>query len=94
MFWTDWGEDKVGIYKSEMDASHPTRLISDGIKWPNGITVDGSWIYWTEAYVDRIERADLNGGQRSVLIQNLPHPYAISVFKVNGQWLFRMIFEM
>ncbi|XP_055516540.1 sortilin-related receptor isoform X2 [Leucoraja erinacea] len=86
MFWTDWGEDKVGIYKSEMDASHPTRLISDGIKWPNGITVDGSWIYWTEAYVDRIERADLNGGQRSVLIQNLPHPYAISVFKDQIYW--------
>ncbi|XP_078282958.1 sortilin-related receptor isoform X2 [Rhinoraja longicauda] len=86
MFWTDWGKDAVGIYRSEMDASHATRLISDGIRWPNGITVDGSWIYWTEAYVDRIERADLNGGQRSVLIQNLPHPYAISVFKDQIYW--------
>ncbi|XP_069750812.1 sortilin-related receptor isoform X2 [Narcine bancroftii] len=86
MFWTDWGEHAVGIYRSEMDASHVTRIISDGIKWPNGITVDGSWIYWTEAYVDRIEKADLNGGQRSVLIQNLPHPYAISVFKDQIYW--------
>ncbi|XP_067826959.1 sortilin-related receptor isoform X2 [Heptranchias perlo] len=86
MFWTDWGGAAVGIYRSEMDASNVTRIITDGIKWPNGITVDSSWIYWTEAYVDRIERADFNGGQRSVLIQNLPHPYAISVFKNQIYW--------
>ncbi|XP_059812923.1 sortilin-related receptor [Hypanus sabinus] len=86
MFWTDWGENAVGIYRSEMDASQVTQIIFDGIKWPNGITVDGSWIYWTEAYTDRIERADLNGYQRSVLIQNLPHPYAISVFKDQIYW--------
>ncbi|XP_041030158.1 sortilin-related receptor [Carcharodon carcharias] len=86
MFWTDWGDDAVGIYRSEMDASNVVRIITDGIKWPNGITVDGSWIYWTEAYVDRIERADFNGGQRSVVIQNLPHPYAISVFKNQIYW--------
>uniref|UniRef100_UPI00398ED6D8 sortilin-related receptor isoform X2 n=1 Tax=Pristiophorus japonicus TaxID=55135 RepID=UPI00398ED6D8 len=86
MFWTDWGDEAVGIYRSEMDASNATRIITDGIKWPNGITVDSSWIYWTEAYVDRIERADFNGGHRSVLIQNLPHPYAISVFKNQIYW--------
>ncbi|XP_059494976.1 sortilin-related receptor isoform X1 [Stegostoma tigrinum] len=86
MFWTDWGDDAPGIYRSGMDASNVTRIITTGIKWPNGITVDGSWIYWTEAYVDRIERADFNGHQRSVVIQNLPHPYAISVFKNQIYW--------
>ncbi|XP_072342495.1 sortilin-related receptor [Scyliorhinus torazame] len=86
MFWTDWGDDAVGIYKSPMDASRVHRIVTDGVKWPNGITVDGYWIYWTEAYADRIERADFNGQQRSVVIQNLPHPYAIAVFKNQIYW--------
>ncbi|KAM4015463.1 sortilin-related receptor [Anomaloglossus baeobatrachus] len=85
MFWTDWGDERHGIYKSEMDGSGVTHLVSDGIKWPNGISVDENWIYWTEAYMDRIERIDFNGQQRQVVLDNLPHPYAIAVFKVTAE---------
>lgn len=82
MFWTDWGDSAAGIYRSAMDGSSVIRIVSDGVRWPNGITVDERWIYWTEAFGDRIERADFSGGQRTVLQQDLPHPYAIAVFKV------------
>ncbi|XP_075046529.1 sortilin-related receptor [Mixophyes fleayi] len=86
MFWTDWGDDRRGIYKSEMDGSAVTHLVADGIKWPNGISVDENWIYWTEAYMDRIERIDFNGQQRLVILDSLPHPYAIAVFKNQIYW--------
>ncbi|XP_072283121.1 sortilin-related receptor [Pyxicephalus adspersus] len=86
MFWTDWGDERHGIYKSEMDGSSVNHLVYEGIKWPNGISVDENWIYWTEAYMDRIEKIDFNGQQRTVILDNLPHPYAIAVFKNQIYW--------
>lgn len=70
------------MYRSWMDGSNVSRIVSDGVRWPNGITADEHWLYWTEAYGDRIERSDFSGGQRTVLMEGLPHPYAIAVFKV------------
>lgn len=82
MLWTDWGDLKPGIYQSSMDGSAVRCLVSEDVKWPNGISVDDQWVYWTDAYLDCIERISLSGQQRSVLLDNLPHPYAIAVFKV------------
>ncbi|KAM7399797.1 hypothetical protein PAMP_019041 [Pampus punctatissimus] len=86
MFWTDWGDRAAGVYQSYMDGTHVSCIVSDGVRWPNGITADDHWLYWTEAYSDRIERADFNGGQRSILMEGLPHPYAIAVFKNDLYW--------
>lgn len=83
MFWTDWGDLKPGIYRSNMDGSAVYRLVSEDVKWPNGISVDSQWIYWTDAYLDCIERITFSGQQRSVILDNLPHPYAIAVFKAS-----------
>jgi len=83
MFWTDWGDSRAGIYRSDMDGSSAGCIVSEGVRWPNGISVDDRWIYWTEAYMDRIERVDFNGLRRSVILDGLPHPYAIAVFKVS-----------
>ncbi|TSX58295.1 Sortilin-related receptor [Bagarius yarrelli] len=86
MFWTDWGDRAAGVYCSWMDGSNVSRIVSDGVRWPNGITADENWLYWTEAYGDRIERSDFTGGQRTVLMEGLPHPYAIAVFKNDLYW--------
>ncbi|KAF0030311.1 hypothetical protein F2P81_017042 [Scophthalmus maximus] len=86
MFWTDWGDRAAGVYRSYMDGTNVSCIVSEGVRWPNGITADDRWLYWTEAYSDRIERADFNGGQRSVLMDGLPHPYAIAVFKNDLYW--------
>ncbi|XP_048015876.1 sortilin-related receptor [Megalobrama amblycephala] len=86
MFWTDWGDRSAGIYRSWMDGSNISCIVSEGVRWPNGITADESWLYWTEAYGDRIERADFNGGHRTVVMEGLPHPYAIAVFKNDLYW--------
>ncbi|XP_046891253.1 sortilin-related receptor isoform X1 [Hypomesus transpacificus] len=86
MFWTDWGDHAAGVYRSFMDGSNVSCIVSEGVRWPNGITADERWLYWTEAYGDRIERADFSGGQRSVVMEGLPHPYAIAVFKNDLYW--------
>jgi len=86
MFWTDWGDLKPGIYRSNMDGSAVHRLVSEDVKWPNGISVDDQWIYWTDAYLDCIERITFDGQQRSIILDNLPHPYAIAVFKNEIYW--------
>ncbi|KAK7883186.1 hypothetical protein WMY93_029360 [Mugilogobius chulae] len=86
MFWTDWGDRAAGVYRSFMDGTNVSCIVSEGVRWPNGITADDNWLYWTEAYSDRIERADFNGAQRSVLMEGLPHPYAIAVFKNDLYW--------
>ncbi|XP_062275245.1 sortilin-related receptor [Scomber scombrus] len=86
MFWTDWGDRAAGVYRSYMDGTNVSCIVSEGVRWPNGITADDHWLYWTEAYSDRIERADFTGGQRSVLMEGLPHPYAIAVFKNDLYW--------
>lgn len=94
MFWTDWGDSRPGIYRSDMDGSSAGCIVSEGVRWPNGISVDDRWIYWTEAYMDRIERVDFNGLQRSVILDSLPHPYAIAVFKVSLQPLILYTFPL
>uniref|UniRef100_A0A671K1R9 Sortilin-related receptor n=1 Tax=Sinocyclocheilus anshuiensis TaxID=1608454 RepID=A0A671K1R9_9TELE len=86
MFWTDWGDRAAGIYRSWMDGSNIACIVSEAVRWPNGITADESWLYWTEAYGDRIERADFNGSRRTVIMEGLPHPYAIAVFKNDLYW--------
>ncbi|MEQ2255723.1 hypothetical protein ILYODFUR_016866 [Ilyodon furcidens] len=86
MFWTDWGDRAAGIYRGYMDGTNVSCIVSEGVRWPNGITADDQWLYWTEAFSDRIERADFTGGQRSVLMEGLPHPYAIAVFKNDLYW--------
>lgn len=83
MFWTDWGDRVAGVYRGYMDGTNVSCIASEGVRWPNGITADERWLYWTEAFSDRIERADFTGGRRSVLVEGLPHPYAIAVFKVS-----------
>ncbi|XP_023207184.1 sortilin-related receptor isoform X2 [Xiphophorus maculatus] len=86
MFWTDWGDRAAGVYRGYMDGSNVSCIVAEGVRWPNGITADDRWLYWTEAFSDRIERADFTGGQRSILMEGLPHPYAIAVFKNDLYW--------
>uniref|UniRef100_A0A3Q3AY67 Sortilin-related receptor n=1 Tax=Kryptolebias marmoratus TaxID=37003 RepID=A0A3Q3AY67_KRYMA len=86
MFWTDWGDRAAGVYRSYMDGTNVSCIVSEGVRWPNGITADEHWLYWTEAFSDRIERADFMGDQRSILVEGLPHPYAIAVFKNDLYW--------
>uniref|UniRef100_A0ABM0MCB5 Prolow-density lipoprotein receptor-related protein 1-like n=1 Tax=Saccoglossus kowalevskii TaxID=10224 RepID=A0ABM0MCB5_SACKO len=62
MYWTDWGA-KPYIGRAGMDGSDVTRLVTEKLGWPNGLTIDyGSQrIYWADAREDYIESINMNG---------------------------------
>ena len=96
MYWTDWGSSPH-IRSASMDGSNIRYVISTNIHWPNGIAIDDQTqkLYWTDAYLDRIEMAELDGSHRRVLLsENVPHPYAIGIYKVCQEIIFRIFLKM
>lgn len=72
MYWTDWGEEPR-IERAGMDGSSRKVIIDTDIYWPNGLTIDleEQKLYWADAKLSFIHRADLDGSSRSVFV--LPH---------------------
>ena len=89
LYWTDWSSSVPRIGKATMDCRNITYIVKgkENLVWPNGITIDHQMgrLYWTDAYLDQIVSSDLNGGERKVVVSGseIPHPYAIVVYKVN-----------
>lgn len=55
-----------------MDGSDRRVIVSDGIFWPNGLTIDysGGRIYWADAKHHVIESATYGGQDRKKVIKN------------------------
>lgn len=92
MYWTDWSRENPRIMKASMDGNKTTiKAIVTGtsnVFWPNGITIDHREmkIYWTDAHLDRISSANLDGSEIKWLVHGtslVPHPYAIGIYKVS-----------
>ena len=49
--------------------------------FPNGLCIDyeARRLYWVDAKLDKIETSDLNGKNRVTLIQQVPHPFGLTV---------------
>ena len=62
MFWSDWG-DTPKIERAGMDGSHRQTIISDTVRWPNGLTLDlvMERVYWIDAKLNLIGSSDLDG---------------------------------
>ncbi|XP_054718502.1 LOW QUALITY PROTEIN: low-density lipoprotein receptor-related protein 2-like [Uloborus diversus] len=89
LYWSDWGRETVGIYKSGMDGSNRTALVSTNIFWPNGIAVDHTTnrLFWTDARLHSIESITLDGSDRKTIIKDsVHHPYSLTVFEDNLYW--------
>jgi len=56
VFWTDWGETPF-IAKIGLDGSGQMNVITAGLFWPNGITIDYTCnrFWWVDALLDRVE---------------------------------------
>ena len=50
MFWTDWGKN-ARIERADMDGGNRRTIVSEGLKWPNGLTIDRpvNRIIWADA---------------------------------------------
>lgn len=72
-----------------MDGSYPLPIITENVKWPNGITIDhgNSRLYWTDASTDRIETATLDGEDRRVVKSSgIKHPFGVDVLGDMVYW--------
>lgn len=61
------------------------------IGWPNGLTIDYEMnrIYWNDAKGDTIDSSDLDGGNVVTLIQEVPHPFGLTL--VRGLCLYECV---
>lgn len=62
---------KPKIERAYMDGSDRRVIVSDGIFWPNGLTIDysGGRIYWADAKHHVIESATYGGQDRKKVIR-------------------------
>ena len=93
LFWTDWGEEPK-LERSEMDGSNRRVIIRRNIHWPNGLTIDYSAqkIYWTDASLFYIDKANYDGSDRQSILRSAPnqcsleHPFALALYADKLYW--------
>ena len=89
MYWTDWGANPK-IEQAQMDGLARRVIVSGNLTWPNGLTIDQATnrLYWADAYLDKIEVSDLNGGNRELIMPSEAniHPYGLAVYKNMLYW--------
>ncbi|XP_049533845.1 putative vitellogenin receptor [Anopheles darlingi] len=88
LFYSDWG-DNAQIGCARMDGSEQRIIVSDGIHWPNGLTLDwpNERLYWVDAKLKLIESMRLDGRDRTVILSGvLKHPFAVAVFNDRIYW--------
>lgn len=86
MFWTDWGVTPGRIERAGMDGSHREIIVSTGLKWPNGLTLDlvQKRVYWVDAKMNSISSVNYDGSDRRLILQDpsaLAHPFSITTFE-------------
>jgi len=90
MFWSDWG-DIPKIERAGMDGSHRMTIVSETVKWPNGLTLDlvMDKVYWVDAKLNLVGSADLDGANSRVVLyspESLKHPFSITLFEDYMYW--------
>lgn len=90
MYWSDWGvEHKIEV--ANMDGNGRRLLVSTGLYWPNGLTLDhmNNWLYWVDAWYNKLEYYDLQRHTRTTLLQSssvLPHPFGLALVEDHLFW--------
>ncbi|XP_015762121.1 PREDICTED: low-density lipoprotein receptor-related protein 6-like [Acropora digitifera] len=86
MYWSDWGYSPK-IEKSNMDGTGRRTIVSFRLTWVNSLALDfkNKLLYWCDAWLDLIERVDLQGNNR-VVVLNLPsdkyhHPFGLALYQ-------------
>ncbi|XP_045116095.1 low-density lipoprotein receptor-related protein 4-like isoform X2 [Portunus trituberculatus] len=87
LFWTDWGKPSK-IERSYLDGSARKTIVDRNVGWPNGLAIDyeAKKIYWNDAKGDTIDCSDLDGGNVVTLIQEVPHPFGLTLLGQHIYW--------
>jgi len=88
IYWSDWGKNPR-IERCWMDGRKREIVIDTELIWPNEIALDipRQKVYWCDAKMDRIEMSNMDGSERSILLdQNLPHPFGFTLLGSRIYW--------
>ncbi|TRY73318.1 hypothetical protein TCAL_01912 [Tigriopus californicus] len=89
----DTHDSAVGIYRTALDGSSYSEVITSGIRHPDGVAIDwiGNNVFWTDNNKDQqayVGVARLDGSsKRSIIWHGLDQPRAIALDSSKG-WLF------
>jgi low density lipoprotein-related protein 2 len=65
-----------------MAGNEKKAIVEDNLTQPSGLSIDyeEKKLYWTDALREKIERSDMNGTNREVLVAATIYPFAVTVF--------------
>ncbi|XP_055796432.1 low-density lipoprotein receptor-related protein 5-like isoform X1 [Salvelinus fontinalis] len=86
MYWTEWG-GKPRIARAHMDGSNIMTLV-DKVGRANGLTIDyiDQRLYWTDLDTCMIESTNMQGLQREIVADDLPHPFGLTQYRDYIYW--------
>ena len=84
MYWGGRGIS-LKIEQANMDGTARKTLVSSGLTWVNSLAMDyqNRLLYWCDAFLDKIERVDLQGNNRAVILDlsvDSLHPFGLGLF--------------
>ncbi|GBO17456.1 Low-density lipoprotein receptor-related protein 4 [Araneus ventricosus] len=87
LFWSDWGKPPK-IEKAYLDGAGRRVIVATDLGWPNGLTIDydSRRLYWVDAQLDRIETSDLSGKHRMQLVDDVAHPFGLTLYGPHLFW--------
>ena len=76
------------IFRATMAGTLKEAIVSQELTQPSGLAIDydDDMLYWTDAVREKIERSNLDGTGREVLITATIYPFAITVFGNHIYW--------
>uniref|UniRef100_A0A3B4E5T6 EGF-like domain-containing protein n=1 Tax=Pygocentrus nattereri TaxID=42514 RepID=A0A3B4E5T6_PYGNA len=84
-----WGKSPC-IGRARLDGSDQVTLVSSGIAWPNGISIDyeENRLYWCDARTDKIERINLETGESREIVLSAANVdlFSVAVFGAYIYW--------
>lgn len=89
LYWTNWNAHAPSIQRAYVSGYGTESIITTEIRMPNAITLDvaAKKLYWADARLDKIEKADYDGTNRIVLAHSTPkHPFAMTIFEDSLFW--------
>lgn len=90
LYYTDWGRFGTSgkIFRTTMAGSLKKAIIDKNLSQPSGLAIDydDRMLYWTDAVREKIERSDLEGKNREILVTATIYPFAITVFREHIYW--------
>nr|QKO28254.1 vitellogenin receptor [Penaeus vannamei] len=87
VYWTDVNQST--LERAGLDGLRRTVLISDGVRWPNGLWIDAPArrIYIADAHTNEVFHVNYNGTDRKYLAEAaVDHPFAIAVWQERLYW--------